>query len=141
MVHEQNRQCPAADLAHFSMSSGLSEASLRWHSWLKRWYVPAITPEGDSLEFFSHTEDITGPYEPLVVYKLPEPWGNMTDYYCYAGKAHPELGRASNEMIRYVCNTMDPDALFQPVCAGPMGTYRGLHAHFVQQLGKCGALT
>ena len=100
----------------FTMSSGLSEASLRWHSWLKRWYVPAITPEGDSLEvFFSHTEDITGPYEPLVVYKLPEPWGNMTDYYCYAGKAHPELERASNEMIlSYVCNTMDPDALFQP---------------------------
>ena len=30
-------------------------------------------------------------------------------------EAHPELERASNEMVlSYVCNTMDPDALFQP---------------------------
>jgi hypothetical protein len=49
-----------------------------------------------------------GPWgKPMVLYRCPEVSWNK-DYFCYAGKAHPELARAGNEVvITYAVNSWD----------------------------------
>ena len=49
-----------------------------------------------------------GPWgEPTVLYRCPEVSWNK-DYFCYAGKAHPELAGTGNEVvITYAVNSWD----------------------------------
>jgi len=53
--------------------------------------------------------DPEGPWEePSVLWQCPEVVKNR-DYFCYAGKAHPELARSPDELVvTYAANSWDP---------------------------------
>ncbi len=85
-----------------------AELSVSYQPFLKK-YVAVYTEGGLSQNILMRVAPAPeGPWSaPRLVYKTPET-GWDKDYFCYAAKAHPELARASAELIvSYVCNSFD----------------------------------
>lgn len=66
-------------------------------------------------------EDITSLTTTIPVYDIPDPYRNLTVYWCYAGKSHPELAQKDELILTYVVNAPgDVDPLFME---GSKGVY------------------
>ncbi|UCG57102.1 MAG: DUF4185 domain-containing protein [Phycisphaerales bacterium] len=84
-----------------------TEYSVSYQPAIKQ-YVAVYTRNGMSENILMRSAPTpVGPWSrPLKVYECPEVAWHKS-YFCYAGKAHPEISRENEMIVTYVCNSTD----------------------------------
>jgi alpha-D-xyloside xylohydrolase len=83
-----------------------SETTLVFQPFLQLWYIVVANTFLSNSVGIMTAPSITGPWTQSLtpIYEIPQEL--LSGAFCYAGKAHPELAKNSNEILfSYVCNT------------------------------------
>lgn len=78
---------------------------------LKCWYMVIVDLFATSVLLYT-APDVTGPWASTEVYKIPQPFNDLSKYLCYAGKSHPELAQENEIIITYISNSWEVEELF-----------------------------
>jgi hypothetical protein len=98
------------------MKAGSSELSVRYHPELEKWVAILVDPSGTGVILMRTATKIEGPWtQGRALYRLPELAAdsreNHPNWFCYAGKEHPEFSQPNTLLITYVCNSLVPKEL------------------------------
>ena len=90
-----------------------SETSVRYSETLGAYYGVVVDWLASQIVLYV-SEDLTGKWEPVVVYKIPPPFDDPAVYMTYAGKTHPELARDNEIILTFMTNAPgDLEPLFE----------------------------
>ena len=90
-----------------------SETSVRYSEVLGAYYGVVVDWLASQIVLYV-AEELTNPWEPVVVYKIPPPFDDPTVYMTYAGKTHPELARDNEIVLTFMTNAPgDLEPLFE----------------------------
>jgi len=92
-------------------SGPYTESTLQYHVDLEIWFTVLLAPfdyniNADYNIYIAYSKELTGTWAKDVIYSVPPPYNDDSQFWCYAAKSHPEYVNQTNEIIvTYNINT------------------------------------
>ena len=88
-------------------NSPFTETTLFFHPIWKQWYM-VLSQAWIMNVSVAFATDLTGPWQSVAVFPIPEKYQNTSKYICYAAKSHPEYvtQNSSKIIFSYNVNTL-----------------------------------